>query len=287
MIPVECVARGYLTGSGLLDYQKTGEVSGIALPPGLVGGQQVRLPAVHAGHQGRARPARREHLVRRRDRHGRRRARQPAARPHPADLHPRRRPRLDEGNHHRRHQIRVRRRRARRPGAGRRGLHPGLVAVLGRRHLSGGRRPAQLRQAVRPQLADESGIGLGPRRRQAAAPAAARPSWMPPASAISMPTSAFRVCSSPTGSARPRDRSTRTAQSETGRAPPRVSRRRLRRPVRVAARQVRSRGDRIPGGGELLHRTGHRSPGAAAAEDLRRDQGPHQGDRPVGAHPPR
>ncbi len=35
MIPVECVARGYLTGSGLLDYQRTGEVCGIALPPGL------------------------------------------------------------------------------------------------------------------------------------------------------------------------------------------------------------------------------------------------------------
>ena len=35
MLPVECVARGYLTGSGLLDYQKTGKVCGIALPPGL------------------------------------------------------------------------------------------------------------------------------------------------------------------------------------------------------------------------------------------------------------
>ena len=35
MVPVECVARGYLTGSGLLDYQRTGKVSGIALPPGL------------------------------------------------------------------------------------------------------------------------------------------------------------------------------------------------------------------------------------------------------------
>ena len=35
MLPVECVARGYLTGSGLLDYQRTGEVCGIALPPGL------------------------------------------------------------------------------------------------------------------------------------------------------------------------------------------------------------------------------------------------------------
>src|SRR3954453_12337011 len=36
MYPVECVARGYLTGSGLLDYQSTGEVCGIALPRGLV-----------------------------------------------------------------------------------------------------------------------------------------------------------------------------------------------------------------------------------------------------------
>ena len=91
MMPVECVARGYLTGSGLLDYQQTGEVCGIALPRRAQRGQQVRRAAVHPGHQGRARPARREHLVRRRGRAGRRRPRQPAARPHPADLHPGRR----------------------------------------------------------------------------------------------------------------------------------------------------------------------------------------------------
>src|SRR6478736_5160321 len=36
MMPVESVARGYLTGSGLIDYQKSGKVCGIALPPGLV-----------------------------------------------------------------------------------------------------------------------------------------------------------------------------------------------------------------------------------------------------------
>ena len=36
MFPVECVARGYLTGSGLLDYQATGAVCGIPLPAGLV-----------------------------------------------------------------------------------------------------------------------------------------------------------------------------------------------------------------------------------------------------------
>jgi phosphoribosylaminoimidazole-succinocarboxamide synthase len=36
MVPIECVARGYLTGSGLLDYQRTGAVCGIELPAGLV-----------------------------------------------------------------------------------------------------------------------------------------------------------------------------------------------------------------------------------------------------------
>ncbi|MBY0442297.1 MAG: phosphoribosylaminoimidazolesuccinocarboxamide synthase [Mycobacteriaceae bacterium] len=35
MLPVECVARGYLTGSGLADYQQTGAVCGISLPAGL------------------------------------------------------------------------------------------------------------------------------------------------------------------------------------------------------------------------------------------------------------
>lgn len=42
MLPVECVARGYLTGSGLKDYDKSGEICGVALPPGLVDGS--RLP---------------------------------------------------------------------------------------------------------------------------------------------------------------------------------------------------------------------------------------------------
>ncbi|MBA2444119.1 MAG: phosphoribosylaminoimidazolesuccinocarboxamide synthase [Nocardioidaceae bacterium] len=43
MLPVECVARGYLTGSGLADYRATGAVCGIELPTGLVDGS--RLPA--------------------------------------------------------------------------------------------------------------------------------------------------------------------------------------------------------------------------------------------------
>ncbi|WP_182345996.1 phosphoribosylaminoimidazolesuccinocarboxamide synthase [Tomitella gaofuii] len=42
MIPVECVARGFLTGSGLADYRETGAVCGVALPEGLV--EASRLP---------------------------------------------------------------------------------------------------------------------------------------------------------------------------------------------------------------------------------------------------
>ncbi len=42
MLPVECVVRGYLSGSGWKDYQATGAVSGIALPDGLR--ESDRLP---------------------------------------------------------------------------------------------------------------------------------------------------------------------------------------------------------------------------------------------------
>jgi phosphoribosylaminoimidazole-succinocarboxamide synthase len=44
MFPVECVARGYLAGSGLLDYDATGEVCGVPLPPGLVDGSRLPKP---------------------------------------------------------------------------------------------------------------------------------------------------------------------------------------------------------------------------------------------------
>ena len=44
MYPVECVARGYLTGTGLLDYRATGEVCGIALPAGLEDGSRLPEP---------------------------------------------------------------------------------------------------------------------------------------------------------------------------------------------------------------------------------------------------
>jgi len=43
-LPVECVARGFLSGSGLKDYQKTGAVCGISLPAGLVDSSPLPSP---------------------------------------------------------------------------------------------------------------------------------------------------------------------------------------------------------------------------------------------------
>ena len=44
MLPVECVARGYLTGSGLIDYRDTGTLCGITLPPGLTEASKFAQP---------------------------------------------------------------------------------------------------------------------------------------------------------------------------------------------------------------------------------------------------
>jgi phosphoribosylaminoimidazole-succinocarboxamide synthase len=41
MFPVECVARGYLTGSGLVEYREAQSVCGVNLPPGLKDGSQL------------------------------------------------------------------------------------------------------------------------------------------------------------------------------------------------------------------------------------------------------
>ena len=66
MQPVECVARGYLAGSGLVEYRATGAVCGVPLPDGLEDGSALPGAGLHARDQGRARRARRERPVRRR-----------------------------------------------------------------------------------------------------------------------------------------------------------------------------------------------------------------------------
>ena len=44
LIPIECIVRGYITGSGLIDYLNTGKVSGIELPKGLVESEKLPKP---------------------------------------------------------------------------------------------------------------------------------------------------------------------------------------------------------------------------------------------------
>ena len=44
MVPVECIARGYLAGLGLAAYNETGAVSGVPLPPGLVEASKLPEP---------------------------------------------------------------------------------------------------------------------------------------------------------------------------------------------------------------------------------------------------
>jgi phosphoribosylaminoimidazole-succinocarboxamide synthase len=56
MLPIECVVRGYLTGSGWKDYQATGEVCGHVLPTGLLESDRLAEPIftpatkAHTGH---------------------------------------------------------------------------------------------------------------------------------------------------------------------------------------------------------------------------------------------
>ena len=75
MYPVECVVRGYLSGSGWREYRESGAVCGIELPEGLQRVRQAARADLHPGDQGRARRARREHRLR----PGRRDHRRPAA----------------------------------------------------------------------------------------------------------------------------------------------------------------------------------------------------------------
>ncbi|GMA87366.1 hypothetical protein GCM10025868_26160 [Angustibacter aerolatus] len=64
MLPVECVARGYLTGSGLLEYREGGAVCGVPLPAGLVDGSRLPEPVFTPATKAEPRRARRERHVR-------------------------------------------------------------------------------------------------------------------------------------------------------------------------------------------------------------------------------
>lgn len=61
-LPVECIVRGYITGSGWKDYKATGSVCRLQAARGPAGVGPPRTAAVHPVHQGGTRRARREHF---------------------------------------------------------------------------------------------------------------------------------------------------------------------------------------------------------------------------------
>ena len=62
-MPIECVVRGYLAGSGWKEYRRPAPSAASPLPPGLRRARAAARADLHAGDQGGDRP-RREHLVR-------------------------------------------------------------------------------------------------------------------------------------------------------------------------------------------------------------------------------
>ena len=133
MYPVECVARGYLIGVGLAGVPRD---RGDLRDRAAARADRVR-PApradLHSGDQGRDRRPRREHRLRPSGRADRRPAADGGAPPgHAGPLHARRRARSRARDHHRRHQVRVRRLAGRRGRPRRRGAHARTPRASGR-----------------------------------------------------------------------------------------------------------------------------------------------------------
>ena len=141
MVPVECVARGYLTGGGLQEYERTGAVSGVPLPRGPGRGVDPARADLHPVDQGagRASTTSRSPSTRWWTRSAPETAERAAA-DHPRRLPARRRDRRRAGHPGRRHQDRAGLGAGRHPGPRRRGAHLRLVAVLAGRVVPAGPR---------------------------------------------------------------------------------------------------------------------------------------------------
>src|SRR5208337_1375647 len=122
-LPVECIVRGYLSGSGWAEYRQTGAIGGLPLPPGLVESQQLPEPLFT--------PSTKAEL----GTHDENISLEQMA----ASIGPQ----LGQtpGHHHRRHQVRIRPG-GRRAAPHRRGAHPGLLPLLAARGLPP-RRPSK------------------------------------------------------------------------------------------------------------------------------------------------
>ena len=164
MLPVECVVRGYITGSGWTDYQATGAVSGIELPDGLRESEQLPEPIftpstkADVGHDEAIDFERAAELVG--DRAMMERVRDASLALYGfAAEHARERGVILADT---KFEFGLDRGRARRR---RRGAHARLLALLAGRRLRARARPAELRQAVRARLGERPAAGTRRRRR--------------------------------------------------------------------------------------------------------------------------
>ncbi len=185
VLPIECVVRGYLSGSGWTAYLKDGAVCGIPLPAAPPRERPAAGPDLHPGHEGADGRARREHPVReRRDAH-RAGARVPGPRHVARAVRARRRGVRAGRDHPRGHEVRVRPAALGRAAADRRGHDARLVAVLGRDDLSSRPRgrPASTSSTSATGCSSRTGTAPRPARRSRST------SWPAPAPATSPPSS--------------------------------------------------------------------------------------------------
>ena len=158
MLPVECIARGYLAGLGLASYNETGTISGVRLPPGLGEGSRLPEPVftpttkAATGHDEPMKAADVAALVG-----------EPVAAEleagHPGGLPARRRAGRLARHRHRGHQGGVRPAPGRDADAGRRAAHAGLVPVLAGRGVAAGPSAALAGQAVPAGLVGRARLG--------------------------------------------------------------------------------------------------------------------------------
>ena len=167
MLPLECVVRGYLAGSGWKDYQRSGSTSGHALPEGLRESDQLPEPIftpstkATTGHDENIDAEQAAALV------GEERYEE-VERTVARAVRVRVRARSGARDPDRRHEVRVRARRRRTARPRRRGLHAGLVALLAGRRVRARRPAAVVRQAVRPRLLRDARLGQDRPRPRAA-----------------------------------------------------------------------------------------------------------------------
>ena len=173
MLPIECVVRGYLAGSGWKDYRRDRRGLRPPAPAGLVESDRlpepIFTPATKAqtGHDENIDRAAAVALV------GEERFDEVER----LTLELYRfvvRARARARDHPRRHEARVRRRRRRAARARRRGVHAGLVAVLARRRVRARRPAAVVRQAVRPRLLRVARLGQDATRARSFRPTSSR-----------------------------------------------------------------------------------------------------------------